>query len=171
MDLTTKTDVQIKNLIENHETRKQTHLDFYFRVLEERARRGQEKSRLSIDSSLDLLRAAAIAERCVTYGDLAKASGVPWSQARQRLNGKNGHLDQLLDVCHARSFPLLTALVVNAPGVVDGELEETALEGFAAGARRLGYTVADARAFHQAQRDACWLWGADLGQTEAAPGD
>jgi hypothetical protein len=32
---------------------------------------------------------------------------VEWSQARHRMSGANGHLDLLLDVCHARGLPIL----------------------------------------------------------------
>ncbi len=163
-DLSAKTDKEIENFIRNHEQKGATSLPFYHDLLEERARRSQAKHKLDIDKSLALLRQAAIEQRCVTYGDLAKASGVAWSQAHRRISGANGHLDRLLDVCHARGLPLLTALCVNQGGLKTGELEEYSLAGFAAGARRLGIPVVDELAFHHECRDASWTWGRDQSQ-------
>jgi hypothetical protein len=162
-DFSAKSDVQIDQWIKNHEDRQATNLPLYAELLEERARRGQEKSSLLVDTSIALLRTAAIEQRCVSYGDLAAESGVAWSRARHRMNGPGGHLDQLLDVCHARKLPMLPALCVNQGGIRTGELEENALRGFATGARRLGFAVGPAvheeRAFHHQRRDECWSWG------------
>lgn len=54
---------------------------------------------------------------------------------------------------------MLTALCVNQGGVADGELGDDALVGFVSGARRLGCSVTDPRAFHRQMRDDCWQWG------------
>jgi hypothetical protein len=160
MDLTTKDDREIEIWIANHERKPgATELPFYRQLLEERARRAQQKQRLIFDRSLEALTKAAIAQTCITYGDLAKASGVEWSQARHQMNGPAGHLDRLLDLCHARNLPLLTAICVNQDGVTARELEEKALAGFVAGARRLGLSVTSERAFHHKCRDECWAWG------------
>lgn len=75
------------------------------------------------------------------------------------MSGWGGHLDLLLDLCHARGLPLLTAICVNQNRVAEGELEEEALTGFIAGARRLGFGFTDRRAFHHQCRDECWRWG------------
>jgi len=128
-------------------------------LLEERVRRAQATHKLSFESSLEHLKSAAVQQRCTTYGDLAQASGVAWSTARHQMNGSNGHLDHLLDICHARALPLLTAICVNRDGVADGELGHNALAGFANGARRLGIRFDDPRAFHHTCRDQCWAWG------------
>lgn len=159
IELTSMTDTQIINLIRNHEEKNARDRPLYSDLLIERARRGQIKSGLSFDKSLELLRRAAIEQRCITYGDLAKASGLPWNLARHQMNGPNGHLDRLLDICHVNGLPMLPAICVNKNGVETGELEPTALKGFADGARRLGLSVVDERAFHAAQRDNCWDWG------------
>lgn len=158
-DFSGKTDAQIDAWIKNHETKRATTHPLYFELLEERVKRGQGRTNLSTDRSLNLLRNAAKEQRCVTYGDLAKESGVAWSQARHKMNGLHGHLDQLLDSCHFLGLPMLPALCVNKNGLEHGELEENALSGFANGARRLGHVVTDERAFHHLCRDACWEWG------------
>jgi hypothetical protein len=157
--LSDKTDAEIDQWIFNHEKKGATDQKLYFELLEERARRSQGKGHLNIDKSLELLMQAATEQRCVTYGDLAKASGVDWSHARHRMSGANGHLDRLLDVCHARGLPMLPAICVNESGRQTGELEATALSGFAAGARRVGFPVADELSFHHEARDECWRWG------------
>lgn len=145
IDLSDKTDQEIEQWVENYQRKGATGDPFFKRLLEERARR-QSRS-LSLETSLTHLIAAATDCRFTTYGDLAKASNVPWSAARHAMNGSNGHLDRLLDVCHARELPLLTALCVNQSGIDTGELGPEALRGFVSGAQRLGYTVTDADSF------------------------
>jgi len=75
------------------------------------------------------------------------------------MTGSAGHLERLLETCHARSLSLLTAICVNQAGVQLGELGSEALAGFAAGARRLRYSFTDPREFHHRCRDECWEWG------------
>lgn len=159
MDLTTKNDSEIESWIRNHERAGETSASLYLELLEERARRAQLKHRLDFNRSLEHLKQTAINQACTSYGALAAASGVEWSQARHQMNGPNGHLDRLLDICHARGLPLLTAICVNQANVSDCELGEEALSGFAAGARRLGLAVTDPVEFHHRCRDACWEWG------------
>jgi hypothetical protein len=160
MDLSTKTDKQVNQMIANHERAPGGRdVPQYPLLLEERARRAQITQKLNLEKSLEQLKAAARTGICISYGDLAKASNVDWSQARHQMNGANGHLDRLLDLCHARGLPLFTAICVNQTWVRTGELGEDALAGFATGARRLGLVVTDARAFHHQCRDTCWAWG------------
>lgn len=109
-ELTRKTDSEIEQWIRNHERKGATKDPLYFALLEERARRDQKAGHLDINRSLDLLAEAARKQQYVTYGDLAKASNVLWSKARHRMNGANGHLDRLIDLCHARGLPLLSAI-------------------------------------------------------------
>lgn len=158
-DFSSKTDAEIEQWIANYEKGGQTEAARYYELLEERGRRSGKRQGLDLERSLSALKQAAISGICITYGDLAKASGVEWSKARHQMNGKHGHLDRLLELCHARQLPLLTAICVNQSGLRDGELEENALSGFAEGARRIGRTFADELAFHHACREECWTWG------------
>jgi hypothetical protein len=158
-DFAGKTDDEIDSWIHNHERKGETRAPLYLELLEERARRGQKAGRLEIDKSLALLIEAAREQRYVTYGDLARASDVEWSRARHQMNGANGHLDRLLDVCHARGLPMLAAICVNESGRRTGELEPAALKGFVTGARRLGLDVRDDTAFHRQACEECWHWG------------
>lgn len=159
MNLTSMTDAQIRIWINNHETNGGTRAPLYFQLLEDRARRDQEKQKLRFDRSLDHLMQAAIGQRCTSYGALAEASDVKWSAARHQMNGANGHLDRLIDICHARGLPLLTAICVNKDQITSGELGNDALEGFVAAARRIGLLVDDPKGFHLKTCMECWAWG------------
>lgn len=159
IDLTSKTDQQINALIENHERLAERDRPTYPRLLEERARRAQVKSQLDFRKSIALLRAAAVDQKCVSYGQIAEASGVEWKLARHQMNGPKGHLDMLLDICHTEGLPMLPAICVNKSNLESGELDPTALSGFSDGARRLGHSVHDAREFHRARQEECWAWG------------
>jgi len=161
MDLSRKSPAEIDTWISNHEREGQTSAPLYLALLEERARRAQSSQKLNFERSLDLLKQAAVEQQCTTYGALAAASGVEWSQARHQMNGTHGHLDRLLDICHARSLPLLTAICVNQNGVATGELGKDALGGFVNGAKRLGISVIDPVAFHHQCREECFAWGRD----------
>jgi hypothetical protein len=159
VDFSKETDQNIANLLENYTRAKLFDDGRYRSLLEEKAKRDSKKHGLSVEVSLEFLKGAAEKGFCVSYSDLARANNVSWSVARPRFNGPHGHLDRLLEVCHARHLPLLTAICVNKDNVVSGELDATALSGFAAGARRVGYSVVDERAFHEKCRDDCWEWG------------
>lgn len=161
MDFQTKSDGEIKWWIANHEAKSGgVALPLYAELLEERARRSQIKQLLNQERSLESLKNAAIRQTCVTYGDLAIASDVPWAKAHHQMNGPSGHLDRLFDLCHARKLPPLTAICVNQEGVVECELSEGALNGFIAVALRLGLQIgSDRRTFHHQCRDECWNWG------------
>ena len=165
MNLESKSLKEIETWIKNHENQHATKAPLYIQLLEERVRRVQNSQKLDFEESLKLLKQAAISQSCTTYGALADASGVEWSQARHQLNGANGHLDRLLDICHARGLPLLTAICVNQGNVQSGELDEDALKGFVTGAMRLGVRVSDPLEFHHACRDECWRWGSENART------
>ena len=159
MDLVTKTDAELDRWIANHEEKAATAKPLYLELLEERARRSQQTQRLNLERSMEHLKGAAIRQICTTYGALAQASDVAWSQARHQMDGSNGHLNRLSELCHARGMPFLTALCVNQRDVELGELKGEALDGFIACARRLGFLVTDEQAFHKERRDECWAWG------------
>ncbi|MCO5792685.1 MAG: hypothetical protein HEQ21_07685 [Blastomonas sp.] len=159
MDLAAKTDRDIESWIRNHERAAKTSAPLYLELLEERVRRAQLKHQLDFTLSLEHLKLTAIKQVCTSYSALAAASGVIWSKARHQMNGPGGHLDRLLDICHARGLPLLTAICVNQGNIPDGELGHDALAGFAAGAQRLGIAVSDPLEFHRQCRNDCWEWG------------
>lgn len=159
IDLTKKSDAQINALIKNHEDKDARDRPIYPLLLEERARRTQTKNNLNFDQSIALLSNAAVNQVCVSYGQVAEASGVEWRLARHQMNGPYGHLDRLLELCHSRGLPMLPAICVNKANLHTGELDPSALAGFTDGARRLGYSISDVRAFHRERQEDCWAWG------------
>jgi hypothetical protein len=156
VDLDAKSDDEIETWIGNFERKGKMNDPFFKRLLEERAKR--QSRGLKPEVSLRHLYSTAQAGRFTTYGDLAKANDVPWSTARHAMNGAAGHLDRLLDICHARGLPLFTAICVNQEGLNDGELSGDALKGFVSGAKRLGYRVTDASAFLRDCQTQCFEW-------------
>ena len=156
MDLTGKSDGEVCTWILNHEKRGETNSELYKSLLEERARRSS--SGLKIENSLQHLIKSARQGIFTTYGHLAKASDVPWGRARHAMNGEHGHLDRLLDVCHVRGLPLLTALCVNQQGAETGRLSEDALRGFVNGAKRLGHSITSSDSVLQKCQQACFAW-------------
>jgi hypothetical protein len=156
-NLSEKSDSEIRSWIQNHEQRGATGTELYRELVEEEGRRRGKG--LKPDLSINALIGSARARRFISYGALADASGVTWNQARHRMNGAGGHLDQLLSICHARKLPLLPALCVNQEGLRTGTLSEVALAGFAKGAERLGYAVTDREAFLRKCQQECFDWG------------
>lgn len=158
-DFSGKDDEKIEQWMRNHETAGATLTPLYKALAEEAAKRSESKGLLEIGKSLGALTEAAEKQLYITYGDLARASGVPWSKARHRMNGAKGHLDRLIDVCHARGLPLLPAICVNESGRKTGKLEPDALIGFASAARRIGHLFSDDQLFHQKCCKECFAWG------------
>ena len=156
MNLSDKSDNEIEIWIKNHEKRNATDGNLYKSLLEERARRNS--SGLRIEVSLSHLIEAAKQGKFTTYGDVGKANGVSWNAARHAMNGEGGHLDNLLDLCHARGMPLLTALCVNQQSVDTGDLSSESMRGFIKGAKRLGYLVTDEKAFLRECQQASFSW-------------
>lgn len=159
-DLSKYSGAQIETWIKNHEAKGVNDSELFRRLLEERARR-QSKS-LKIEKSLAHLVNVAREGKFTTYGELARASSVPWNEARYAMNGANGHLDRLLDVCHARELPLLTAICVNQQGIKSGKLSKESLKGFIKGAQRLGYKIIDEEEFLRRSQRQCFDWAHSL---------
>lgn len=157
LDLISKSDVEIDNWIANHERLKKTDSDLYRGLIAERNRRFGRG--LKIEVSMRLLSEAAKAGRFVSYGELAEANGIVWSKARHLMNGKHGHLDDLLAYCNAHRLPLLTAIVVQKGKLDSGEMDDFTLAGFVEGAQRIGRDVTDSKIFLQKCQDECFAWG------------
>jgi hypothetical protein len=156
MKLSDKSDDELESWINNHEKRGVTDTDLYRSLLEERARRNS--TGLNAETSLRHLLGVAKQHKFTTYGDVAKANGVSWNVARHAMNGEGGHLDNLLDICHARGMPLLTALCVNQNSVDTGDLSDDSMKGFIKGAKRLGYLVTDEQEFLRECQRASFSW-------------
>jgi len=77
--------------------------------------------------------AAASARRCLSYGDVATANGLPWSQARRRMDP---HLFALCRAATAAGRPLPSAIVVDALSRAHGRMTGRPLIGFVRCAER-----------------------------------
>lgn len=155
-NLVAKTDAEIDAWISNHETKGQTKSELYSALIEERNRRHGHG--LSVAKSIDALIAAARENRFISYGELAEANGVSWTKARHRMNGKHGHLDDLLAYCHSKDLPLLTAIVVQKGKLATGEMDQFTLDGFIEGVERLGVPVLDPVSFLEECQNQCFSW-------------
>lgn len=156
VDLSRKTDDEIDTWIANHERNGETQTELYRRLIEERnSRHGHG---LAITVSVNAIVDAAKQGRFISYGEIAEANQVPWTKARHRMNGKHGHLDDLLAHCHANGLPLLTAIVVQKGKLNSGEMDDFTLDGFIEGVRRLGIAVTEPRDFLETCQRDCFVW-------------
>jgi hypothetical protein len=156
MDLASKTDDEIDTWITNHERAKKTDSDFYRSLIVERGRRHGRG--LSIDASMNAMVQAAKNGRFISYGELAEANGIAWTKARHIMNGKHGHLDNLLAHCASNRLPLFTAIVVQKGKLASGEMDDFTLADFTEGAERIGRKVIDPRKFLSQCQDECFEW-------------
>lgn len=154
-----KSDAEIESWARKYEEARKTSDPDFALILAERTLRRQKKQKLSFEHSLNHLKACAKAGTFTSYGELAKASKVEWSQARHQMNGPRGHLDTLLDICHTAGLPLLTAICVNQENLGTGKLGKDALSGFADGAKRLGISFNDPEEFQAKCASECFEWG------------
>jgi hypothetical protein len=139
IDLTTKTDQEIANLIENHRKKGITTSPLYLAVIAEQGHRNQ--SVLEPDRSRAFILAAARERRFLGYGQLAEASGATWAKARRAMPG---HLWSLISQGHDKGWPMLSAIVVDKPNIATGKMEASALKGFIKAAHELGRRDVDA---------------------------
>lgn len=149
----TLSDIELKNLIDNHRRLGATDRRTYAKAMAEYHRYNAPK--LKLDVSLAYLRQAAAEGRFVSYGELAEANGASWDEVRYPMND---HLWVLIDYAHREGWPVLSAMIVNKQNIATGEMEDATLEGFIRAAKELGHVVTDQRAFLKAQQKACFAW-------------
>jgi hypothetical protein len=128
----------LKLLIQRHEDRGATDRPLYSDAKKELSRRSS--GQLNVQTTLDHLLKCAKNKAFTTYGAVAEANGVEWRIARRPMPH---HLEQILEECFARGWPLLSALCVNATEVKTGELSGQSLDGFIAGTERVTKTKID----------------------------
>jgi hypothetical protein len=165
IDVAKLSDDQLKNLIENHRRQKAMAAPAYEDALREwQVRKGKG---LDFDKSFRIIKAAAREHRFLSYKELADASSADWGQVRHSIGG---HLWALVEFAHRKSWPMLSAIVVNKPNVSSGTLEPETLKGFIGAARLLGHVVTDEEAFLRRQQDKVFAWAsADLARGGNCP--
>jgi hypothetical protein len=156
LSLTDKSDAEIDMWIANHQRKRAMHTVLYQRLIEERNRR--HGNGLTLRKSIPFLIKAAKEERFVSYGELAEANGAPFNKVRYRMNGSHGHLQDILDYCIARGWPLLTAIVVKKEDINDGMMDDSNRSGFTNAAQRAGKHVLAKWDFTFDQQESCFVW-------------
>jgi hypothetical protein len=107
------------------------------------------------EKTLELIRHAAAEGRFVSYGEVAKQSGVPWNTARRAMPL---HLGDLCAYAHNRGWPLLSSIVVNKENLKDGMLEPLSLAGFLKAAEALGFQINSGISFLKEQQRQVFEW-------------
>lgn len=114
------------------------------------------KGRLMPAKTLELVRKAAIERKFVSYGEVARHSGMLWNNARRAMPK---HLTDLCHYAHHQGWPLLSSIVVNKDNLKDGLLEPLSLTGFIKAAESLGYQITNGTAFLRDQQRRTFEWG------------
>ena len=113
------------------------------------------KRELNLQTTYQAIVDAASKGNFVSYGELAKANGVDWQEARFVLNR---HLGELMELCAKRGWPLLSAIVVNKSNLSSGLLDGTAQEGFITAAQALAFDVQNPVEFIETQQQQVFDW-------------
>ncbi len=162
---------QLEQLVVNYNRGGAVHGEDYAALLREREAKSPSSRKLDIYRSLELLKSRARTRSFASYGELAAASDVRWTnELRTRMSGPKGHLDRLLDLCRHERLPMLTTLCVDKQNVATGLLTEAALAGFVAAARRLGTVVGDEATFLRERQEECFRWGDENAAPATATG-
>ena len=98
---------------------------------------------------------AARARHFISYGNLVKASDCDWNKHRHELNR---HLGSLVKIAAERSWPMLTAIVVNQNNIKTGTLDGSSRAGFIGAANEFGFDVSDPVEFVEEQQQAIFAW-------------
>ena len=146
-------DKQIKNLIENYQRQRKTFDPYFHALLEEHSKR--IGNGLNFETTLKAVRSAAKDRRFLAYKELADQSGCEWNKVRHSIPR---HLQGLLEYCHARKMPLLSAIVVNKHNAATGKLDDASLSGFVKGVEELGIRVNDPEQFLRDEQARIFAW-------------
>ncbi len=155
LDLSAKTDQELTNLIENHRRKKALTAPLYLEALAERERR--RHNGLEFSKSRDIILAAAREGRCVSYKELADASGAEWTKVHYAMNH---HLWELVSWAHGHGYPMLSAVVVNQENVNTRTMRPETLKGFITAAEELERTDigTDHQVFLHAEQERVFRW-------------
>lgn len=110
---------------------------------------------LNLDITYTVILKAARHKHFISYGEIAKANGMEWNEAYRKINT---HLGELVAICAAQDWPIITAIVVNKNDVELGTLEGAPLEGFISAAEDLGYYVENPETFLKEQQALVFKW-------------
>ena len=113
---------------------------------------------LDPEKSVAAIRSAAAEGTFISYGQIARASGTPWSMAVR--NQMRPHLEGVCDRMLREAGAMISAIVVNAGNLETGKLDPESLSGFVDCARRLDFVdIEDREAFLREQQRLTFAWG------------
>lgn len=159
-------DDELDNLIANYKGIGKTDDPYYLELIAEHDRR---KGRgLVFDTTMRAVLAAAREGRFISYGQLSDASGVEWSKVRYAMNR---HLQGLIEFCHHKGWPLISAIVVTQDNLETGAMDERTLNGFVSGCKTVGYVIADPESFLREQQEKVFKWAAKFNEFDESTPD
>lgn len=152
------TDAELERLLSYLRSAGLTADPRYTAALEEHiARHGRG---LTVEGTLGLIRAAALAGCWLTYKEIADHAGRRWGQGA--MGEVNQHLGALCEWAYHRGLPMFSAWVVRKDALPKGALEGSALKGFVDCMTSLGLdpgaTQRDQQAFVAAERARIRAW-------------
>lgn len=155
-NMNAKSDLQLRNLIENHRRAGKLDAPLAKAAISEQARRN---STYNFKAGIDFLIEAARNRQSVNYRQLAEAGGIlkpgdPWQQNMTR----KIPLSQIVDYAHTHSMPAITSLVETKQGVTD-----SILAGFQKDLEDTGIRIPvdmTVREFYLAERHRTFEWAA-----------
>ena len=151
----------LQTVIANHERLKRTDEPTYAQAQTELEKRMSRALDTSITRQA-ILRSAG-KRAFLTYGDIAKENGVPWTKAYRPIAQ---HLDEVMRLAFEQGEPLITAIVVNESGRKTGVLDDNSLKGFIDGAARLGIKTENPQAFLREQQKSTFDFANPSRQTD-----
>ncbi|WP_422369852.1 hypothetical protein [Hoeflea sp.] len=157
MDMSSKSDQQLQNLVDNHRSAGKLDAPLAVAAIEEQARRN---TTFNFKAGIEFLLQAARDRRAVNYRQLAEAGNVlkasdTWHQHMAR----KIPLSQIVDYAHTHDMPAITALVETTQGVTD-----SILAGFQKGLNDTGIRLPvgiSIREYYFAERQRTFDWATD----------
>ncbi len=157
IDLSTKTKVELDNLLDNYRRKAMTRTPVFLEALERREVLFGKT--LDFEKTLEAIRQSARDGVCLSYDDVATRTGGTVSKLHNQLSA---HLLRLVEYAHAKGWPMITSVVVNKKNLESGEMDSGALEPFMRAAVALGHEVdsdPDAQqAFVREQQQLTFQW-------------
>ncbi len=158
--LSGKSKAELDNLLANYDRRGQTSSPVYLDALA--MRETMYAGMLTFDATVAAIRAAALDRRCISYEDVAEASGSTIQKARMQLPA---HLARVMRYALCKGWPLITATVVTKAGVATGTMEGSALESFLKACAAHGQEVpaGEPEGFVREQQEKTFAWAQEEG--------
>lgn len=156
LDLTAKSNLQLKNIVDNHRRQGKLDAPLAKAAVAEQARRN---TTFDFKRGIEFLLDAARKRQTVNYRQLAEAGGIlkPEDTWQQHMTRKIP-LSQIVDYAHTQNMPAITALVETKQGIT-----ESILAGFQKGLDDTGLRVPvgmTVREFYLSERQRVFAWAA-----------